>query len=284
MSQAFKLKTTPENVAFLVFDEEGCSMNRLSTVTLLQLQTYLQELKNDETLKGLIIISGKKSSFIAGANIDHIQHLKNTQEMIEFISLGQTLFNLLSSFNYPTAAAIHGVCLGGGLELALACDYRVATLDNSTRLGLPEVKLGLVPAWGGCKRLPQIIDYTEAVKLITTGRTVSSEKAYEIGLIDTLCSNSNLYKHAEDFILTGLKSRRKRSKNKFFKKLVNYKAKKIILKKTKTHYPAPLAALKLLSQGATDQTEQESIIELIQGSVSHNLIKVFLSQDKVKKK
>ena len=213
MSQAFKLKTTEENVAFLIFDEEGCSMNRFSTVILLQLQTYLQELKNDKSLKGLVIISGKKNSFIAGANIDHIQHLKHTEEMVEFISLGQTLFNLLSSFNYPTAAAIHGICLGGGLELALACDYRVATLDNSTRLGLPEVKLGLIPAWGGCKRLPQTIGYIEAIQLITTGRTLSSEKSYEIGLVDTLCSNSNLYKHSEDFILNDLKSRKKKNTN-----------------------------------------------------------------------
>src|SRR3954465_11847228 len=146
-----------DRVCVLTFDRPESGANIFDAATMRELGEHVDAIKRDNSIRGLIIASAKKSIFIAGADLKALLKQAPSGEMREFIAEGQRVFNRIAALNIPTVAAIHGACAGGGYEIALACDYRIGTDEPATRIGLPETTLGLIPAWGGCTRLPRLI-------------------------------------------------------------------------------------------------------------------------------
>ncbi len=173
-----------DNVAVLAFDLPGESVNTLSPETGEAFAALLSRAEKDPAVKAVVFISGKKDNFVAGAKIDFLQTIKTAAEATAASRQGQQGFDRLDAFPKPVVAAIHGACLGGGLEWALACDYRIATDSPKTTLGLPEVQLGLIPGAGGTQRLPALIGAQAALDLILTGKNVKPAKAKKLGLVD----------------------------------------------------------------------------------------------------
>ncbi|MFQ6024703.1 MAG: enoyl-CoA hydratase-related protein, partial [Acidiferrobacterales bacterium] len=171
--------------AIVTLDVVGSSANVLSREVLQEFDDILAEVKN-KPLTGLIIRSNKQSGFIAGADVREFQHIDDATRAAELARTGQQVFNRLADLPFPTVAVIHGYCLGGGLELALACTYRVARDDAGTRLGLPEVRLGINPGFAGTVRLPRLVGAVTALDLMLTGRSVSGKQARRLGLVDAI--------------------------------------------------------------------------------------------------
>ncbi|MBU6485331.1 MAG: enoyl-CoA hydratase/isomerase family protein, partial [Betaproteobacteria bacterium] len=172
-----------DGIAWLAFDKAGTATNTLSKSTLAELNEVLDRLDR-EPPKGLVIGSAKPSGFIAGADVGEFGDVRDAQVARALVERGWNLFERLARTPYPTLALIRGFCLGGGLELALACRYRVVVDEPSTRLGLPEVMLGIVPGWGGIRRLPWLVGAPAALDLLLTGKTVDARKAKKLGLAD----------------------------------------------------------------------------------------------------
>ena len=166
-----------DTICVLTFDRPESGANVFDAATLDELNEHLDFVENDASLSGLIIASAKKSIFIAGADLKTLLQQAPSGQMREFIANGQRIFGRLGDLKIPTAAAIHGASAGGGYEVALACDYRVATDDPATRIGLPETTLGLIPAWGGCTRLPRLIGPEKAADVILKGKLYSAPEA-----------------------------------------------------------------------------------------------------------
>lgn len=198
--QAIQRTSLGSGIEQLILDMPGKSANVLTKDFLRELAATIDELENSKGLSGVVITSAKPGIYIAGADIVAISQTLETsrQEKIEFCRHGQRLLDRLTELPFPVVAAIHGVCVGGGLEFALACDARVATTDRKTLLGLPEVKLGLIPGWGGTVRLPRLIGLPAAIDLVTTGRLVSGADARELGLVDATTEPDSLLKTAID--------------------------------------------------------------------------------------
>ena len=153
-------------ICLLTFDRPESGANIFDPPTMADLEQQLDAIEQDDSLGGVVILSAKKSIFIAGADLKTLLRQAQTGEMRAFIAEGQRIFNRLAALKIPTCAAIHGACAGGGYEVALACDWRVASDDPSTRIGLPETTLGLIPAWGGCTRLPRLIGAEKAAEVV----------------------------------------------------------------------------------------------------------------------
>ena len=263
----FQLEMQPGGVAWLCFVNKNSSLNILEEEALLELNDVLAQLSKSPGVKGLVFYSGKEDQFIAGADISEIEKLtqdpENPERRAKEGSMKmQSVLQKLSELKVPTVCAIHGACLGGGLELALSCDYRVASHGSVTKLGLPEVKLGLLPGAGGTQRLPRLIGMITALDLITTGKEVAAKKALKLGLVDAICAPQRLLSVATEFTdsKTRRKKRRKKSwlqkliplaleRNPLGRKFVYKKAKKAIEKQTKGFYPAPHLALKAVVEG-----------------------------------
>ena len=162
-----------EGLAWLTFDKAETSTNTLSVSAMEQLRGILGELARDPP-RGLVIRSGKAKGFIAGADIDEFGDLKSVEEATALVKRGWDTFDLIATASYPTLALVRGFCLGGGMELALACRYRVVVDEPGTRLGLPEVMLGIVPGWGGIKRLPRLTGAPAALDLLLSGKSVDA--------------------------------------------------------------------------------------------------------------
>src|SRR5437868_2090490 len=163
-----------DKICVLTFDRPESGANIFDEVTLDELNEHLDFIENDASLRGLIIMSAKKSIFIAGADLKALLQQAQSGDMRAFIAKGQRIFNRLAALKIPTIAAIHGACAGGGYEVTLACDYRIASDDPATRTGLPETTLGLIPAWGGCTRLPRLIGAEKAAEVILNGKLYSA--------------------------------------------------------------------------------------------------------------
>src|SRR5713226_5267556 len=173
-----------EEVAILTLDEPVEPVNTLFPEIGSEFGQLLDRASQDSAVKALVLISGKKDNFVAGAKIDLLQQIRRAEDGTALSRRGQQSFERLDAFAKPVVAAIHGRCLGGGLEWALACDYRIATDDPKTGLGQPEVQLGLIPGAGGTQRLPRLIGVASALNLILTGRTVKASKARKLGIVD----------------------------------------------------------------------------------------------------
>ncbi len=179
-------------ICLLTFDRPESGANIFDAATMADLEQQLDAIEQDDSLGGVVILSAKKSIFIAGADLKTLLRQAQTGEMRTFIAEGQRIFNRLAALKIPTCAAIHGACAGGGYEVALACDWRVASDDPSTRIGLPETTLGLIPAWGGCTRLPRLIGAERAAEVILKGKLYSTREAKQLGLVDEVVSRDQL--------------------------------------------------------------------------------------------
>lgn len=192
-----------DHVCLLVFDRPESGANIFDAVTLDELNEHLDSIENDDSLRGLIIASAKKSIFVAGADLKTLLQQAQSGDMRTFIAEGQRVFNRLAALKIPTVAAIHGASAGGGYEVTLACDYRIASDDPATRIGLPETTLGLIPAWGGCTRLPPLIGVKKAAEVITKGKLYSAEEARKLGLVDGVASRDKLLELARKKLRDG---------------------------------------------------------------------------------
>src|SRR6266481_2976122 len=192
-----------DHICVLTFDRPESGANIFDGATLAELSQHLDFIENDGSLRGLIITSAKKSIFIAGADLKTLLQQAQSGDMRAFIAKGQRIFNRLAALKIPTIAAIHGACAGGGYEVTLACDYRIASDDPPTRIGLPETTLGLIPAWGGCTRLPRLIGAEKAAEVILKGKLYSAQEALKLGLVDEIATGDQLIERARQKLRDG---------------------------------------------------------------------------------
>jgi 3-hydroxyacyl-CoA dehydrogenase / enoyl-CoA hydratase / 3-hydroxybutyryl-CoA epimerase len=196
-------ETSDDRICVLTFDRPDSGANIFDAATLQELNEQLDAVEKDASLRGLILASAKKSIFVAGADLKTLLQGTKTGEMREFIEHGQQVFNRLANLRIPTVAAIHGASAGGGYEVALACDYRVASDAPPTRIGLPETTLGLLPAWGGCTRLPRLIGPAKAAEVILKGKLYSAQEAFQLGLVDDIAPQDQLLDRAGEKLRAG---------------------------------------------------------------------------------
>ena len=300
MNKSLNLKIENE-FAVIEFDQPDSKVNVLSAASLTELDEIISQLGSRKDLKGVCIASKKPDIFIAGADIKEIENITSTSEAQVKAQAGQKILNALERLPIPTIALINGACLGGGLELALACDYRLAGFGDKVKLGLPEVKLGIIPGFGGTKRLPRLVGLRKGLELILSGEAVSVNEALKIGLVDGLVSQNRLLEEGIEFLKKKAKKRKeykpklKGPGNIFLDKcaigraILKEQAKKFILKTTGGRYPAPLKALEVVTGNYGSsldwalKREAKAFGELVVGIVSKNLISVFYLIEKYKK-
>lgn len=264
--------------------------NAITNTFLDQLNQVLDRIETTET-RGVVFVSLKSKIFLAGADLFSLQENIDDEKFItNIIEYGQSTFNRIEDLKIPTVAAINGACLGGGLELALACKYRLASNDKSTKLGLPEVSLGFLPAWGGTTRLPKITGLPNALKLILGGSQIPGKPAKKYGLVDNIVHKENLIKAGTNLIETNGKRKRKTSFVELLpNSLILKKARENVLSKTKGNYPAPLRIIEVINQGINGprheslKLELETFLTLSQTTVCRNLLRIFFLQEKSKK-
>ncbi|MGH7741464.1 MAG: enoyl-CoA hydratase-related protein, partial [Candidatus Eiseniibacteriota bacterium] len=180
---AFRIEWPQPNLAHLVMDDPARRVNVIDEAAIASLEEALTELERPKPLEGVVLRSGKSGSFIAGADVSAIGSMTDRTQVLALIRRAHAAFGRLASLRAPTVAAIHGVCLGGGTELALACDSRIATEESVTQIGLPETLLGIFPGFGGTTRLPRLVGLRAALDLILTGRSLDAKRAEKIGLV-----------------------------------------------------------------------------------------------------
>src|SRR2546421_2540908 len=195
-----------DRVCVLTFDRPESGANVFDVATMSELSEHVDVIERDESLRGLIVTSAKKSIFIAGADLKTLLKQAQTGELRDFIAQGQRVFNRIAALKIPSVAAIHGACAGGGYEITLACDWRVASNDPATRIGLPETTLGLIPAWGGSTRLPRLIGEENAAEVILKGKLYSASEALKLGLVDEIASREHLLDAARKKLGDGKRS------------------------------------------------------------------------------
>jgi 3-hydroxyacyl-CoA dehydrogenase/enoyl-CoA hydratase/3-hydroxybutyryl-CoA epimerase len=308
--------------AVITFDLEGESVNTIAPHISAEFEALLTKAASDPDAKAVVFISGKKDSFIAGAKIDFLSTITSVAEGTGLARQAQASFDRLDAFEKPVIAAIHGVCLGGGMEWALACDYRIVTDSPKTSLGLPEVQLGLIPGAGGTQRLPRLIGAQAALDLILTGKNLKAKKALKLGVVDEVVPTPILKEIAIKRALEladgslkpdrsrGLKSVGKGStfadilkgltnreawaevaleENPLGRKVLFDQARKQLLKKTRGKFPAPEKALEAvragLEKGMKGGLEVEAALfgELVMSDVSKRLVEIFFATTALKK-
>jgi len=288
----WRIETDKDSIAWLYADKEGESTNSLSKDMLDELDSIVTDLEESVT-RGLVILSDKKSGFIAGADISVLAEAKTTEQAAAFIRHGQGIFNRIEKLRFPTVCLIHGFCLGGGFELALACRYRIAVDDPSTKLGLPEIKLGIHPGFGGAMRLPPLIGAPAAMDLMLTGRSISARAAQKLGMIDYAVPQRHFHKAAVDTIKgrppqKTLKGWKAYSNHTLVRPLLAWYLRRSVAKKAaKKHYPAPYALIDIWQKNGSDRNamlraEETSLSNLVVGDTAQNLIRVFFLQNKLK--
>ncbi len=293
--QNFKLKTDDNGITWVGIDVAGTHVNTMGTPVLDELAALLDQF-DKETPKSVVFHSLKSSGFIAGANIQEFEAIGQTNDVAageKLIKRGYDLYERLTAVKYPTLALIKGFCMGGGLELAMACRYRVAVDEPSTRMGLPEVMLGILPAWGGVKRLPQLLGAPAAFDLMLSGKTVDAKKAKQLGLVDEAVP-PRIVGNTVTGVLAALPAPRQLSvvqnlmTNGFLRGYVASQAKKQVAKRARPeHYPAPYAIIDLWQKYNGDvhkptATESCSMQALLSHSTAKNLIRVFSLREKLK--
>jgi 3-hydroxyacyl-CoA dehydrogenase/enoyl-CoA hydratase/3-hydroxybutyryl-CoA epimerase len=185
-----------DGICLLTFDRPESGANIFDAATMDNLREHIDAIEKDASIKGVIVTSAKKSIFIAGADLKTLLRQAQTGEMRGFIADGQKVFNRLAALKVPSVAAIHGACAGGGYEITLACDYRIASDDPATKIGLPETTLGLVPAWGGATRLPRLAGAANAAEVILKGKLHGAAEALKLGLVDEVVPKERLIEAA----------------------------------------------------------------------------------------
>ncbi len=292
--QHWRLEQDEENVVWLHLDKADSSTNTLSKAVLMELEDALNHLHRQPP-HGLVICSAKKNGFIAGADIREFTHFESQPAALEAIQRGQRIFNLLETLTCPSIALIHGYCLGGGMELALACRYRIAEDSPETRLGLPEVRLGIHPGFGGTVRALEAAGPLTALNIMLTGRSFSARAAKKMRLVHYAVPQRHLLNAARSI----LRNPPKQAPLPWWLKLLNhrllrpwiakYMLRTVAKKAARAHYPAPYALIDLWRHYADDREqmlreEAVSVANLLVGKTAQNLIRVFELQETLKER
>ncbi|CAN5443583.1 fatty acid oxidation complex subunit alpha FadJ [soil metagenome] len=289
---AIRRRLRPDGVCILTFDRPNSSANLFDEATLHELADHLEALRDNSRVRALVITSAKPSIFIAGADIDSIIANPDPSEVGRLIRLGQNVFSQLAGLAVPTAAAIHGACVGGGFELALACDLRIASPDKATKIGLPETQLGILPAWGGSTRLPRLIGLPGALDLILGGKVMPARAALKRGLIDEVVPAENLVRRAAERLLhRDLPTRPSHglTNNPASAALIGKVAARKSAAKTRNHYPAITRAVEVVSHAAYGPIEhglareRDAVLDLATTPEARNLIRLFFLTERAKK-
>ena len=286
----WRMRTDADGIVWLLFDKKDASANTLSAEVLAEFDAILQKLESNPP-RGVVIRSAKRSGFIAGADITQFRGVKDVIQIETLITRGHAVLDRLDRLPTVTVAVIHGYCLGGGLELALACDYRIAVDDAS--FGFPEVQLGLHPGLGGTVRLPRLINPTQAMTMMLTGRSERARRARRLGLVDAVTQE----RHVGGAVQAAVSGELKKTKQTFAASLLNLKPARQMLgsrmaseaakRAPRAHYPAPYALIDLwVEHGGNAATAQRaeiaSFARLLVGDTAQNLVRVFFLRDNLK--
>jgi 3-hydroxyacyl-CoA dehydrogenase/enoyl-CoA hydratase/3-hydroxybutyryl-CoA epimerase len=289
MGSAFDYVVEGDGLATVDFDTPRRKVNVWSRETLAELEDVLAELTARGDLSAIVFRSAKPDSFIAGADLDMLAEVISGVEATALSRRGQAVFGRLADLSVPTVAAVHGACVGGGLEFALACSFRVASDAEVTRLGFPEVQLGILPAWGGTQRAPRVVGLREALDLVLTGRLVSGRSAAKIGLVDRAVAEAGLTEAARELARAAVRgkgaedgggglARLLLERNPVGRRLVFSQARRTTRERTGGHYPAPFAAIDVMEIGLADGmaaglvAEAEAVGDLATSPVARNLM------------
>ncbi|MFN7563196.1 MAG: 3-hydroxyacyl-CoA dehydrogenase NAD-binding domain-containing protein [Prosthecobacter sp.] len=284
----FRVDVDHDGIAWLVFDSPGKPANVWNEETLREFNHHLETLEHDTRVRALVLRSGKDRIFVAGADLKAIRRMPPSR-VNDRIWLGQAVFDRLARLKIPKVAAIHGAAMGGGFEVALACDWRIASDHESTKIGLPETQLGILPAWGGSTRLPRLIGVRKALDLITSGKLLSAHAAKHAGLVSHVVAPENLEKLARRLV------REKRPAPCFhvenlFSRLIGHFAKKKAMAKTRGLYPAIPKAIDVVTHAVNGdiddglKLERDAVAELIQSRDTARLIDLFFKREDASKR
>lgn len=302
----FTLIRQENGIAHLVMNVPGDTMNTLKAEFAEQIAKVIEEITTDKSIVGVVLLSGKADSFVAGADINMIASCTDAAQATALSRQGQMIFDQLEKLTIPVIAAIHGPCLGGGLELAMACHGRVCSDSNKTSLGVPEVQLGLLPGGGGTQRLPKLVGIQKALDMMLTGKQLRAKQALKAGLVNDVVPNSILVATAEKLALSSqtkgnltVKVKGGLRKLSFIDKLlennvlgrriVYSQATKTVLSKTKGNYPAPLKIIDCVKVGMEQspakgyQTEADHFGMLVMSKQSIQLRNLFFATTEMKK-
>src|ERR1044071_5667504 len=287
----FKLTRDSDGIAWLLFDREGASANTLSADVIEGLDSILTELETNRPT-GLVVRSAKTSGFIAGADVNEFRGAADPKQVEVAIGRAHAVIDRLEALRVPTVAVIHGFCLGGGLEVALACQMRIAISD--ARFGFPEVMLGLHPGLGGTARFTELVNPMQAMTLMLTGRTIDARKAKSLGLVDAICEE----RHVRNAVKDAMSGRLKRANKSPLVSLLNLGPVRGLLANRMRaeaekaapheHYPAPDALIDLWERHGGDKAamlaaEKTSFAYLMVTPTAQNLIRVFFLREQMKK-
>lgn len=304
MNSSFSLNISKEGIASLIFDLPGEKINKLSISVMDEFDALIADIAKNKDINGLIIGSGKRDIFIAGADISEIETIKDPKKGKEVAIKGQDILGRLENLPFPVVAAINGAALGGGMELALACHFRVIADQHKAVFGLPEVKLGILPGFGGTQRLPRLIGIRNSLDIILTGKNIHPKKALRLGIADKVVPSEYLIKEAERLIkekagkayrrpeglrkklslIDGILEATPAGRNFIFKK-----AKEAVMDKTRGNYPSTLKALSVMKEGLSLHLEgglaieASALGEMAATTECKNLISVFYLQERLKK-
>ncbi|MEZ6061534.1 MAG: 3-hydroxyacyl-CoA dehydrogenase NAD-binding domain-containing protein [Planctomycetaceae bacterium] len=295
----FNIARDDRNVVTVWIDVAGRAMNVFNESVLIELEALVSSLESDSDAKVIVFRSAKSSGFFAGADLKELGNLDSTQQIEAVVARGQDLFARLEKLRTPTVAVIHGPCLGGGLEFALACRYRIVVDTLSTRLALPETQLGLIPGWGGCQRLPARVGLMQALSMILQGRKIPAEKARRIGLADAVCPDASRDECIDQFVSEVLNNPRRPNHHpraSLWKRLAdNTSAGRWIvfnrvnkqIARDVEHYPALGSAVKAIRDGyqvGVDgfATERREFARLVNTSTCRNLMGLFFRREKAR--
>lgn len=302
MAGAWQLEMRADGAGILWADVPGEKVNLLSSAVMRELESHIALLVRDSRIKTLVFASRKEGCFFAGADIKEIREVKDPQAAFESVRAGQELFDRIAHLPFPTVAAVEGVCLGGGLELALACSHRVVSDHPKTSLGLPEIKVGIIPGFGGTQRLPRLIGLQESLKIILAGGSANAKKALRSGLADEMVPQGGAVEAAVSLGLRAAATHRPRSVFKakgvvnrllegteLGRSIVFKKSNETVVAATRGHYPAPLAALEAVKEGFGKPMEEALSLEakyevpLLTSPVKDHLVRLYFWMEDAKK-
>lgn len=296
-----KIEKNKDNIMVITIDCPDTSVNKISSPLLNEVEEVVVEIEKDPKLKAIVITSAKADTFVAGADLDELKEMRTKDEVTAYITKANAILNKLEALPQPVVCAIHGNCLGGGLELALVADYRMASDSPDTVFGLPEVMLGLMPAAGGTQRMPDLIGLTTALPLILAGKQLRSKKALKIGLIDEIVPPHGMKEaaiKAAGKLAQGEIKKREIKRPLIMKLLEKYQAgrnfvfKKAVdgvMKQTKGIYPAPLEIIESIKYGTENgiekgiQADVDRFSKLVLSPVASSLTSLFFAMNDRKK-
>lgn len=284
----FRLDVDHDGIAWITFDSPKSSANVWNEETLREFNHLLETIEHDTRVKALVLRSAKERIFIAGADIKAIRSMQHVR-VNDLIWLGQAVFDRLARLRIPKVAAINGACMGGGFEVTLSCDWRIASDHESTKIGLPETQLGILPAWGGSTRLSRLVGVRKALDLITTGKLLNASAAKHSGLVSHVVAAERLDALARRLVRQKRPGLRFRFEN-LFSSIIGRMAKRKVLEKTRGLYPSILKAVEVVTHavhGDIDKgllLERNAVAELIKGRDSARLIDLFFKREEANKR